>query len=575
MPLSEVVIPERMCGSQAPILTAAFDYLRAGLSVIPVRADGSKAPAVPSWTQFQERQMTYDEARRCFTPGLGIAVIGGDVSGNLEILDFDEPDLFEGWSRLVRSTDDADLLNRLAVAETPSGGHHAYYRFRRSAADAPGNTKLAANEDLSTRIETRGGGGYAICAPSPAACHPDRRAYVMRQGTMTALPMLSENERDRLLNYARVFDLKPAAASPHTVMQARREPSEREGLRPGDDYNNRTNWPEILEPLGWRQAGGHGELTHWTRPGKQTGTSATTGLANDLLHVFSSNAAPFETERSYDRFGAFAAIHHSGDISAAARDLGGRGFGSQSPGHSAPVPQKPETALTVAVDKGPSELLAGVAPRLAGLPFVCQRNGITVGAAVTEAEIERGMKKLLRLQSEVQIWFRFALGDLYNALPQEYGRRAEWARSKFGDGGVYQQLRTAGWVSSRWSLERRDVGWQWSYFEATSGLSVGEQDFFVGRWLEGGLTLKTLRAEIRARKQAESQDITPAVQTVSPTKPCDPFTDALLSLVAALEPEERMDEEDVRLHLIYKLLVEHDQIKANKSGGPARLTEGL
>jgi len=36
-------------------------YVDAGLSVIPVRADGSKAPAIGSWKQFQERRPTAEE----------------------------------------------------------------------------------------------------------------------------------------------------------------------------------------------------------------------------------------------------------------------------------------------------------------------------------------------------------------------------------------------------------------------------------------------------------------------------------------------------------------------------------
>jgi putative DNA primase/helicase len=66
----------------------------AGLSIIPVRTDGSKAPALP-WKAYQSRLPTEAELREWFGhPGYGLAIVCGAISDNLEIIDFDASDLF-------------------------------------------------------------------------------------------------------------------------------------------------------------------------------------------------------------------------------------------------------------------------------------------------------------------------------------------------------------------------------------------------------------------------------------------------------------------------------------------------
>jgi hypothetical protein len=106
------------------------------------------------------------------------------------------------------------------------------------------------------------------------------------------------------------------------------------GDRPGDDFNRKGSWEDVLRPAGWEVGRRAGETLHWRRPGKKPpGTSATTGrcrseASGDLLYVFSTNAAPFEAERCYSKFGAFALLHHAGDFGAAARELREKGYGA-------------------------------------------------------------------------------------------------------------------------------------------------------------------------------------------------------------------------------------------------------
>jgi len=101
--------------------------------------------------------------------------------------------------------------------------------------------------------------------------------------------------------------------------------------RPGDDFNMRGSWEEILLPAGWRVSTRTHEKTEWTRPGKDDGCSATTGYckknSKELLYVFSSNAEPFEANTSYTKFGAYTQLNHNGDFKLAAKALAANGYG--------------------------------------------------------------------------------------------------------------------------------------------------------------------------------------------------------------------------------------------------------
>jgi hypothetical protein len=103
-------------------------------------------------------------------------------------------------------------------------------------------------------------------------------------------------------------------------------------LRPGDDFNQRATWAQILEPAGWRLYYTQDDTTYWTRPGKPTGISAATNhLGTDRLKVFTTSAAPLEGDESYSKFGAYSRLYFNGDDSAAARALDRQGYGTPLP----------------------------------------------------------------------------------------------------------------------------------------------------------------------------------------------------------------------------------------------------
>jgi hypothetical protein len=301
----------------------ALAYLQAGLSLLPVSTDGSKAPAI-AWKPYQARQPTPQELQSWCSRGLGIGIIGGHVSGNLEILDFDAHELFTPWCDMVEELAPG-LVQRLPLVKTPSNGRHVYYRCD----DIAGNQKLAkrfeANDTVKTLIETRGEGGYVLSPLCPPACHPLNKRYELLDGDLTDIPCITPDERTLLLNAARSFNeyVEPE----RTISYQAKDPQAIKGDRPGDLYNARMTWPELLEPHSWTIVHQRGEVTCWKRPGKQErGWSATSGYGKDLFYVFSTNAAPFKAEMAYDKFGAYALLDHQGDVTAAAKALYARGY---------------------------------------------------------------------------------------------------------------------------------------------------------------------------------------------------------------------------------------------------------
>ncbi len=123
---------------------------------------------------------------------------------------------------------------------------------------------------------------------------------------------------------------------PERVRAASAAPSAATGERPGDEFNRRAAWSEILEPHGWTVDRTAGDVTYWTRPGKARGVSATTGKCHsdrsgDLLYVFTSNAGPFDQDSAYDKFGALAQLDHAGDFGKAAKALVAAGYSTCDP----------------------------------------------------------------------------------------------------------------------------------------------------------------------------------------------------------------------------------------------------
>lgn len=316
--------------SDGSIRDLALEYVKSTLSAVPIKADGSKSP-VGAWKKYQEHLPSPYDIKQNFKGTVGIAILGGKVSGNLEIIDFDHPDYIEPWVKVVEENA-VGLTAKLTRIKTPRGGAHFYYR----CPEIEGNQKLAQEPTVDSTtgkpgakvlIETRGEGGYVLAPGCPAACHPTGKIYEYVSGPkLTEIVTITPEERKVLLDCARSFNRIPKQVK---VYAPGGRKSGKGGLRPGDDFNMRATWEEVLVPHGWKPVKKQGEAVHWCRPGKEGSTSATTGHCGDNFYVFSSNAHPFEPDTAYSKFSAYTVLAHNGDFEAAAKDLGGKGYGTK------------------------------------------------------------------------------------------------------------------------------------------------------------------------------------------------------------------------------------------------------
>ena len=297
------------------VILAADTLRKSGISVLIT--DAAKRP-VGRWKKFETIIPTKEELEaRCSKPdATSIATIGGKVSGGLEIIDFEGIKkvgkcCFEEWKETIKKRF-PELFGRLCINSTPNGGFHVRYRYEAEKYDSQmdlariPNTDPTKKQKTAVLIETRGEAHYALCPPSSG--------YEMIQGEIAKPPTISVMERNFLISIARSFNEIAVGVDGG-------------GIKPGDDFNQRGDHRALLEKHGWTLAlEREGGIEYWRRPGKEESWSATWNFYPGCFYVFSSNAEPFEAEKSYNLFAMFAYLEHAGDFKAAAKALREIGF---------------------------------------------------------------------------------------------------------------------------------------------------------------------------------------------------------------------------------------------------------
>jgi P4 family phage/plasmid primase-like protien len=308
---------------------AALKYKASGLSLIPIRTDKSKAPALSAWQQG----LSYDQFNfyfiNQFSPLVGIGVLGGPLSGNLEVLDFDVTygDVWPQFVGAMKSEGYGGLLNSIPAVRTPSSGHHLYYRV---SGNASHNKKVAETEEGKTLIEIRGDGGQVLAPGCPPSCHHNLGLYTCEHLSPEMAPIITPGERANLIRIASTFNCRVAAV-PAAPAAARPRPAEA-GQRPGDAYNQTRDCLQVLEKHGWKISKWLGDKAELLRPGK-TDTSINSLSAtwnhggSNVFYCWTSNGSPFDPNASYTPFRVYSLLEHAGDDRAAAAALGQLGYG--------------------------------------------------------------------------------------------------------------------------------------------------------------------------------------------------------------------------------------------------------
>jgi hypothetical protein len=283
---------------------------------------------VPTWTGYQTARPTPARMRAFhFERRTGFGMIAGPASARHAAWDFDCPDTYRDFVAAAEASGLGELVRLIESGycdETPAGGRRWIVHYPEgiawrdeTLARRPGGE---GEPTIKTLIELP---TFAILAPSHGPTHPSGRPYVRLFGGFETIPAVTAEEHTDLRVLARTFD-----AMPHSQPGDTRT-AQQSGNRPGDAFNRRASWPKILEPAGWRHVCDRAEASYWCRPGKTHGVSATTNLGDhDRLYVFTSST-PFEPEKSYSKFAAYAVLNHGGDFTAAARHVTAEGCASR------------------------------------------------------------------------------------------------------------------------------------------------------------------------------------------------------------------------------------------------------
>src|SRR5690606_18777410 len=172
-----------------------------------------------------------------------LAVICGQISGNLECIDIDIKHNPEGVSYLAAVKElYPELAAKLRLHGTPSGGFHIFYLVA-VPFTVPGNKKLAGLKDRKEAwLETRGEGGIALIPPSlgyrALSDNPD-------------IPTITAYERNALIGLAESMDERTKVVEKEAPQKKKTQNIYQ--LNPWDDFAQSPEAEGILLRHGWEE----------------------------------------------------------------------------------------------------------------------------------------------------------------------------------------------------------------------------------------------------------------------------------------------------------------------------------
>lgn len=335
-----------------------------GYSVIPTRED--KTP-IGRWSDKSQKYTWEDsivsriEPEHTFNKSdcKGVGIVCGKISGSLEIIDIDSKydlngTLFDDYKKSINDVDKG-LLKKLVVEKTKNNGYHFIYRCsviegnlklskRYTTEDEKMKTYNDCKLDLSSSldnygnpytseyieskslkakngdknrvlIETRGEGGFFVCAPS--------NGYNLIYGDFSKVQEITPEERETLFLCARFFnqvyeEVKPNKAQKEVL---------KENENPFEEWNKRGDVVKVLTDDGWKVTSTNGSKTILLRPAGKGKKSVDWCEDKRLLYVFSSSTQ-FENDKAYNPSSVLAKVMFNDNYKTCAKWLVQNGYGS-------------------------------------------------------------------------------------------------------------------------------------------------------------------------------------------------------------------------------------------------------
>ena len=170
------------------ILEIALEYSKNGFSIMPVYPN-SKNPVLIEWQQFSYRKPTLAEINKWFNNNktYNIGIVCGEASNNLEILDIDDPRIFEAFFSDIKTLQ----------IRTQSGGYHLYFKVNRFSTNRVKLDKWP--------IDFRTNGGFVMAPPSEMN---EKKWTIARESEIAEIENLEEFVRARLPQIETPFELE-------------------------------------------------------------------------------------------------------------------------------------------------------------------------------------------------------------------------------------------------------------------------------------------------------------------------------------------------------------------------------
>lgn len=305
---------------------------------------------VPIPSEWQKTTKQYD-----FSNAYGRGLVCGSLSGGVEVIDVDlkydvTGDLFKRLKMCIKEAC-PNLLDRMVVQKTPTGGYHLIYKCSR----IEGNRKLAqrhttdeekantyrrnvekskseGKSDTEARsiasrastydkvrvlIETRGEGGYVAVAPT--------QGYEVVYGSLENIQEIQPHERDIMIECCIQFNEIFEEYKPEFVPKKRGV-----GKTPFEDFDDRGDVLELLQECGWSIISKKGSKVLVKRPGdSDSKSSGNFDYERNWFTVFSTSTE-FLPQRAYRPYAVFAMLKCDGDFQRAARELRLLGYGDDT-----------------------------------------------------------------------------------------------------------------------------------------------------------------------------------------------------------------------------------------------------
>ncbi len=286
-----------------------------GLSIIPVASN--KQP-FKSWAKYQREIAPISDWHSHYKNQGTVGIITGKISGNLECIDIDikndpQKTIITEFANLILK----DLLKRLIIQTTPSGGLHYIYRCPEAIIEK--SQKLALHSNGEVILETRGEGGY-FCTSK--VNNKIMQGKFNLETLEVEIPVINVEERNFLLETARSLTRYFPAVTGKTSKNGKPFTYSEPAI---NDFNDKYYILDLFTKHDWSIVKEDDEKVYLLRKGSSAQHSGYYFKTSKTFFCFSTSTE-FKPEKPYNHFQVLQTLEGKEDYKTTLRLLPALGF---------------------------------------------------------------------------------------------------------------------------------------------------------------------------------------------------------------------------------------------------------